>query len=151
MWVPGQITWKFNYCRWMTCSDYWSIQTDCSLNGSWYNYTEKQEGPKVCLQEKGDSYRGEGPQTPNKTSLPCMLLKEETFLHSERIPSPVSLRTQQATWAEFLSSSCRQAWQCLPAMHPILGHLLCSCMATQHIYSFLQSFPSWVRGDLSAP
>lgn len=111
---------------------------------------KSRKGQRHVYRRKVDSYRGEGPQTPNRTSLPYMLLKEETFLHSGRIPSPVSLRTQQATWAEFLSS-CRQPWQCLPAMHPILGHLLCSCMATQHIYSFLQSFPSWVREDLSAP
>lgn len=66
---------------------------------------KSRKGQRHVYRKKVDSYRGEGPQAPNRTSLPSMLPKEEAFLYSERISSPVSLRTQQATWAEFLSSS----------------------------------------------
>lgn len=50
---------------------------------------KSRKGQRHVYRRKVDSYWGEGPQTPNRTSLPCMLLKEEeTFLHSERMPSP---------------------------------------------------------------
>lgn len=49
---------------------------------------KSRKGQRHVYRRKVDSYRGEGPQTPNRTSLPYMLLKEETFLHSGRIPSP---------------------------------------------------------------